>query len=498
MSEEWCCQQLMNLRIKDRRLDTLTEIRNCLTNLPADEKVFVSSNFLTLPQLFDCVEGNQESNEQSNLACDILSLCMSNLDLADTTNNCDYIERSLEHRNDSVKVLGMNEIDRISRQFPNQQFSQNVIIAVLKCLENPQERVGILAVKMLPTILPKILTDSSVHINMNRLLAGSDLIRCRVYDVSVAIAKVSQGYLESLAYVIDRLCTDLDTTDMLLELNILEFLSDLAQTDHGWLYLENKGIVKKIAEKLDGLEANPLRNILFPGYMKFFGNIALKQPTKIIQGFPMFINAAMDLLCECMVSDADGTSLPVVFDTLAQLGSSDQGKILLEDQFSVKVAKTLNEIGKSIHNLPTRLQIRALNCLEILLQCDSQNNRVNSITCKWFSSLTGPDGMAFLLNFCRNPFPDIKLAALTLLKVVVTPTWGQKALQATAGFVEFLMDRNIEFNKDAVHEKYRIIEMLSRSATVFDPVTLGQLKKYVQQGAFYVEGVMDVVTEGGS
>lgn len=498
MSEEWCRQQLMNLQIKDRRLDTLTEIRNRLTNLPADEVASVSSNFLTLPELFDCVEGNQESDEQSNLACDILSLCMSNLDLADTTKNYDYIQRSLEHTNDSVKVVGMNEIDRISKQYPNQQFSQNVIIAVLKCLEHPQERVGILAVKILPKILPKILTDHSVQINVNRLLSGSDLIRCRVYDVSVAVAKQSQGYLESLAYVIDRLCTDLDTNDILLELNILEFLSDLAQTDHGWLYLENKGIVKKIAEKLDGLDANPLRNILFAGYMKFFGNIALKQPTKIIQGFPIFINASMDILCECIVSDADGTSLPVVFDTLAQLGSSDQGKILLEEQYTVKVARTLSEIGKSVHNLPTRLQIRALNCLEILFRSDSQNNRVNSLICKWFNSLTGTDGMAFMLNFCRNPFPDIKVAALTLLKVLVTSNWGQKALQATAGFVEFLMDRNTEFNKDAVHEKYRIIEILSQSANVFDAVTLGQLKKYVQQGAFYVEGVMDVVTEGGS
>lgn len=60
MSEEWCRQQLMNLQIKDRRLDTLNEIRNRLTNLPADEVASVSSNFLTLPELFDCVEGNQE------------------------------------------------------------------------------------------------------------------------------------------------------------------------------------------------------------------------------------------------------------------------------------------------------------------------------------------------------------------------------------------------------------------------------------------------------
>lgn len=245
-------------------------------------------------------------------------MCMSNLDLTDTTKNYEYIERSLEHTNNSVKVLGLKEVDRITKQFPNQLFSQNVIIAVLKCLENREERVGILAVKILPSILPKILSDHSVHSNLNRLLSCSDLIRCRVYDVSIAIAKQSPSQLESVAYVIDRLCTDLDSNDLLLELNLIEFLSDLAQSDHGWLYLDNKGVVKRIAEKLDQLDQNPLRSLLFPGYMKFFGKVALKQPTKIIQGFPLFVNSLMELLLESLASHADGTTLQVVFDTLGE------------------------------------------------------------------------------------------------------------------------------------------------------------------------------------
>lgn len=244
---------------------------------------------------------------------------MSNLDLTDTTKNFLYLERSLEHSNDSVKVLGLNEIERISKQAPNQIFSQNIVIAVLKCLDNPQEKAGILAVKVLPKILPKLLGDHSIHTNLNRLLTCSDLIRCRVYDVCIAIAKESQDNLQYVAYVIDRLCTDLDTNDILLKLNILEFLSDLAQTDHGWLYLANKGIFKKITEKLDSLDKNPLKNLLFPGYVKFFGNIALKQPANIIQEFPLFINSLLDLLLECIVSDTDGTTLPVIFDALGEI-----------------------------------------------------------------------------------------------------------------------------------------------------------------------------------
>ncbi len=64
------------------------------------------------------------------------------------------------------------------------------------------------------------------------------------------------------------------------------------------------------------------------------------------------------------------------FPLSAQIGFSDQGKILLQDHYSIKIGQTLTEMGKSIHNLSTRLQIRALNCLEILFRGDAQNNRV--------------------------------------------------------------------------------------------------------------------------
>lgn len=244
---------------------------------------------------------------------------MSNLDLADSSKNLDCIERSLHHANDNVKVLGLNEIDRISKQPPNERFSQNVTIAVLNCLENPEEKVGILAVKILPSILPNHLSDHSVTSNVHTLLLSSDLIRCRLYDVFTRIAGQDSRYLESEAVrsVIDRLCTDLDTSDILFELNVVNLLSDLAQTDHGLLYLENKGIMKKIAEKLEKLHQNPLRNLLFPGYMKFFGNVALKQPTKIIQE-SSFVDSLLSLLLDSIVSDADNTILPVVFDTLGE------------------------------------------------------------------------------------------------------------------------------------------------------------------------------------
>lgn len=58
MSEEWCRQQLANLQIKDRRLDTLNEIRNQLNRLSADE-VATTSNFLTVSEILACADDSE-------------------------------------------------------------------------------------------------------------------------------------------------------------------------------------------------------------------------------------------------------------------------------------------------------------------------------------------------------------------------------------------------------------------------------------------------------
>lgn len=180
-----------------------------------------------------------------------------------------------------------------------------------------------------------------------------------------------------------------------------------------------------------------------------------------------------------------------------QLARSYDGKILLNELHASKLNETLNDIGKSIHNLPILLQTRALYCLETLFQTDATelpNNQICSITEYWFSSLTGTNQLTFVQDFCRNPFPEIKIAALGLLRAICTYKWGQRALCETAGFIEYLLDRNTEFHKDAILEKYDVIKTLADSS-VFDASTILQIRQYIKDGAFYVQGVMEVAVE---
>lgn len=187
-----------------------------------------------------------------------------------------------------------------------------------------------------------------------------------------------------------------------------------------------------------------------------------------------------------------------ILTSSGHLGSSRDGKILLNETHSARLHETLNDIGKSINNLPMPLKVRAINCLETLFQCDpfdSMNNQISSITEQWFSSLTGNNQFAFVQEFCRNPFPEIKVAALGLLHSICSYPWGQRALRNSAGFIEFLLDRNSEFDKEILHIKYKIIKAIEHSRE-FDENTIRQIKQYVQDGVFYVQGVMEVAIEG--
>lgn len=52
MSEDWCIEQLAKLQIKERRLDTLNEIRTQLTNVGPNE-TSISAKFLALLDSID-------------------------------------------------------------------------------------------------------------------------------------------------------------------------------------------------------------------------------------------------------------------------------------------------------------------------------------------------------------------------------------------------------------------------------------------------------------
>lgn len=244
---------------------------------------------------------------------------MSNLEIDHTekVSYCSYLQRCLAHKNDDVKVLGLGYIEgRLNHVTGNSTpasmnnlYQSNMMIALINCLESEETRVGTGAVNILFKLLPKAINDKAIKMRLEQLLCEKDIVRCRIYDLGVKLSKTGVENHDKFDFIFDKLIVDLETDDILLKLNILNLAADLAQTDYGHNYMENKGVFAKILREIELLDESPMKAVLVPGYLKFFGHIATVQPVKIIQGFSGMINS----LFECILQ-----ALPAAFDTLGK------------------------------------------------------------------------------------------------------------------------------------------------------------------------------------
>ena len=62
-----------------------------------------------------------------------------------------------------------------------------------------------------------------------------------------------------------KLINEIHKDDILLKLNCLELLSDLAQSDHGLAFLDQQGVVKVLEEMMSTAGASPFGAYLSPG-----------------------------------------------------------------------------------------------------------------------------------------------------------------------------------------------------------------------------------------
>ena len=62
-----------------------------------------------------------------------------------------------------------------------------------------------------------------------------------------------------------RLLRELDTDDVLTQLNCLELLTVIISVKHGRQYLEQSGTLEQLEDKLVNASPDPLTDLLLPG-----------------------------------------------------------------------------------------------------------------------------------------------------------------------------------------------------------------------------------------
>ncbi|KAL0106690.1 hypothetical protein PUN28_015323 [Cardiocondyla obscurior] len=499
---EWYQARILRLcelnNVEDKK-DILTDIKIKFTALNNRDAEQVARSLNYGPLYSQLTSNDREVVEQ---VCDILTILFNVLEPGEIYQKyLDEISDLITNPNASVRLLVLREFLRTALH-PQKIFQ---LLADTTLLVSIVNRIGdndLNVAECAMSIVKKVGENSNgLHVlykgellrTFARLLQN-DTISFRVYEVIVDIAKTSQEALEVSAQsgFLNSLINILENEDILLQLNALEILTQLAVFEEGLSYLEQQEVLSKLVQKIAQVNENPLSNLLIPGLMKFFGNVARHWPNELFSRYPVVISALFEV-----IDGGDQNILGPALDTLGFVSASVEGKYALQALGDAMMG-ALKKIAEIVQRMPTALRIRGLNNLALILEVKRphQDNRILSLTKLWFDSLCD-DPLGMIVGICRQPFADIRQAGLEVLAVISLQVWGQEYISIYPGLVEFLLDRNIESFKECKDVKYEVVRCLSQAERdIFDADTMQKFKQFVNEGPYFVEVNTEVAVEG--
>ncbi|KAH6948629.1 hypothetical protein HPB50_025408 [Hyalomma asiaticum] len=398
-------------------------------------------------------------------------------------------------------------------------------------------------------VLSAMLHPPVAHV-LDSVMDGGDVCRFRVFEVFVDVAKASPENLERLSEsgYLERLVKEMDKNDVLVQLNALEVLTELVSCNHGLDYLERTGIISKLRHKALNIGSDPLGNFLGPGVLKFFGSMGVTSPQRLLLDYPQVLGFIFesvqsdDPACQVVAAETRlqqllhevelGSHRPrQLLRHMQQLAGSTtslDGHLVRElflqtvpatvrirvtasgkmDIFKIAeladrlmavttpaVATVLAEASPSPALLEIREEISRL-ANSIAAPQDSSCEDLVQLTERWYS-LLGDRPMDVLLRLCRQPFPELRCATLAVVAEVARVPWGQAALAAQPGFLEYLLDRSTEADKQCKEAKFAVIATLAQAQPRgFADDDWQRIKTIYQEGPFYMATEAAVTFEG--
>jgi 26S proteasome non-ATPase regulatory subunit 5 len=276
----------------------------------------------------------------------------------------------------------------------------------------------------------------------------------------------------------------------------MQLLTSLALCNHGLQYLEEQEIITKLQQMLQRLEEDSIGAFLLPGLIKFFGKLGSQHPNLLLVKYRPFVEVVFR-----MVDSPDPILQGVAIETIGHIGTSVPGKKVL-DSLGNTMGACIGQIGRRIQNSPLELRLRAINALSNLLDLptDNQTNDIVSLIENWFSSLHNRP-MDLVLGVCQQPFADLRLSMFSAVVNLAKLPWGQQMMLNHPSFLEYLLNRTTESDKEGKEAKFEVVKTLVESPTsqeILGNVIMVRVKDYYREGPFYVQVQSEVAIEGSS
>ncbi|KAM9307295.1 26S proteasome non-ATPase regulatory subunit 5 [Pholidichthys leucotaenia] len=484
-------------------LEELQSLKTALLSIPVSAlRESVSGQRLDV--IFSLLNSNDR--EQVELCVDILERLLMALSPVHLVQNYRVeLQGGLTHPNETVKILALTQIGRVV-EHPDAVTeilnNNEVLQAVIHCIGEEKMAVAKQAIQCLSKLshskpgLDKLFQSDLLQV-MKDVMATSDIIRYRIYELVVEISSfspISLGYCANSS-LISQLLSELTGDDVLVRATAIEMVTTLAHSQHGRQYLAQQGIMDKISNMIRGAETDPFASLYLPGLVKFFGNLTIMDsPQQVCETYPAFQKKVFE-----MALDPDPVMIGVALDTLGLLGSNVEGKQVLE-KTGENFKTVLLRMSQVASSGSTGLRVRSLDAISQLLslQPEQQTEDLLALTESWFHLLSNQP-IDMIRNISTQPFPELHCGALRIFSAIATQPWGQKLMIGTPGFMEFVLDRSTGQTKEAKDAKFELVGSLVSSSTAAE--ILGsqhyiRLKTYLREGPYYISSVALVGTEG--
>ncbi|KAM5145475.1 26S proteasome non-ATPase regulatory subunit 5 [Mantella aurantiaca] len=415
------------------------------------------------------------------------------------------LQRGLYHPDDSVKLLSISQVGRIveSSEAIVEIFNNlDILKQMVMCIGGDKISVGKEAIKSLSKIARTaagvdVLFGSNILPTLKAVMAISDVVRYRVYELMVEISSVSASSLNSCSSsgILSQLLDELIGEDVLVRVTCIEMVTSLASTLHGRQYLAQEGIIDKISNMILGADSDPFSGFYLPGLVKFFGNLVIMDsPQQICEHYPAFLQKVFD-----MVEGHETIMIGVAVDTLGVIGSTVEGKQVLQKTGN-RFNNVFKRIGQHAKNAPSEMRVRCLDSIASLLFLpeDQHTEDLLAMTETWFTCLSNQP-MDLFRSIATQPFPELHCAALKVFIAVANQPWAQKQMIESPGFIEYIVDRTVDPDKDSKDAKFELVKSLVNSKTiaeVFGNQHYLRLRAYLREGPYYVKAISTVAVEG--
>ena len=189
--------------------------------------------------------------------------------------------------------------------------------------------------------------------------------------------------------------------DVLVQLNAIEIVSNLAEAKHGSQYLSNLNILTQMDVRLNVVASGSTAHFLMPGYIKFFGRLAHHDPQRFQDLYPNFTSILMNMLNNSQEQEGQLLALEV----FGHIALRNEGKKMLlennrvhEDFFQV--------LRNKIKSGTSETRVRALGVFADIIRSTEQE-MVPDVSRQLFEKLDGVNTMIFITNLARKPFSGI-------------------------------------------------------------------------------------------